>query len=163
MAKDSRASTLGIRELLDAKIDHRLLPYDYAKADDGVAMEAARQTGIEPEALFKTLAVKLKPEGWAMVLAPADKTLALKRVAKALGVKAADMMPAKEAERLTGYTVGGISPFGIAARPAVLIDDSALVLENMVINAGKRGLLVELAVADVDTVLGPKWEPITAA
>ena len=161
MAKDASAPTRGVKELLDANIPHRLLPYDYAKADDGVAMEAARQTGVAPQTLFKTLAVKLKPEGWAMVLAPADKTLALKRVAKALAVKTADMMPAKEAERLSGYTVGGISPFGITARPMVLIDDSALILETMVINAGKRGLLVELAVADVDTVLNPKWEPVT--
>jgi Cys-tRNA(Pro)/Cys-tRNA(Cys) deacylase len=87
------------------------------------------------------------------VLAPSDREVNLKKLAHAAGAKSAAMLGASDAERITGYHVGGISAFGQKKRVRVLIEQSTLAFERIVVNGGRRGLQVELAPADLIRVL----------
>ena len=87
------------------------------------------------------------------VLAPSDREVNLKKLAAAAGAKSAAMLGAAEAERITGYHVGGISPFGQKKRARVFIEQSALAFAHIVVNGGRRGLQAELAPADLLRVL----------
>jgi Cys-tRNA(Pro)/Cys-tRNA(Cys) deacylase len=115
-------------------------------------MQAAEALGIEPARLLKTLMAKAGDE-IVCVLAPSDREVNLKKLASAANAKSAAMLGAAEAERVTGYHVGGISPFGQKKRVRVFIDQSALAFPKVVCNGGRRGLQVELAPADLMRVL----------
>ena len=116
-------------------------------------LEAVKALGIEPARLLKTLMAKAGDET-VCVLAPSDRDVNLKKLASAAGAKSAAMMAAAEAERITGYHVGGISPFGQKKRVRVFVEQSALAFPKIVCNGGRRGLQVELAPADLVRVLG---------
>ena len=98
--------------------------------------------GIEPARLLKTLMAKAGNEV-VCVLAPSDREVNLKKLAQAAGAKSAAMLGAADAERITGYHVGGISPFGQKKRVRVFIEQSALAFPRIVVNGGRRGLQVE--------------------
>ena len=115
-------------------------------------MQAAEALGIEPARLLKTLMAKAGDET-VCVLAPSDREVNLKKLAGVAGAKSAAMMGAAEAERVTGYHVGGISPFGQKKRVRVFIAQAALTFPKVVCNGGRRGLQVELAPADLVRVL----------
>jgi Cys-tRNA(Pro)/Cys-tRNA(Cys) deacylase len=102
--------------------------------------------------LLKTLMAKAGDEV-VCVLAPSDREVNLKKLAAAAGAKQAAMMGAADAERITGYHVGGISPFGQKKRVRVFIEQSAMAFPRVVCNGGRRGLQVELAPADLVRVL----------
>ena len=87
------------------------------------------------------------------VLAPSDREVNLKKLASAAGAKSAAMLGAAEAERITGYHVGGISPFGQKKRVRVFVEQAALAHPRIVVNGGRRGLQAELAPADLVLVL----------
>jgi Cys-tRNA(Pro)/Cys-tRNA(Cys) deacylase len=115
-------------------------------------LQAAEALGIEPARLMKTLMARAGMET-VCVLAPSDREVNLKKLAQSAGAKHAAMLGAAEAERLTGYHVGGISPFGQKKRARVFIEQSALKFPLIVCNGGRRGLQVELAPADLVRVL----------
>jgi Cys-tRNA(Pro)/Cys-tRNA(Cys) deacylase len=141
--------TRGITVLRRAGIEHRALHYRYTGAGPAAA-EAARELGVEPERMFKTL-VALAGEDPVFVLVPADGELSLKKLAAAAGVKHAAMAPRDLAERRTGYQAGGISPLGSRQALRVFVDESALAHERVCLNAGGRGEIVEVATADLMT------------
>jgi len=141
------AETRGIRELRAAGIEHRVLTYRYTGSGP-VAEEAATALGVEPERLFKTL-VWVVDERPVLALVPADDELAPKRLAAAAGGKHAAIADRKLAERVSGYQIGGISPLGSRQRLLVFLDDSALAYESVCLNAGGRGVIVEVATADL--------------
>ena len=85
----------------------------------------------------------------AAVLLAADRTLDLEAAARALGSKRVELAPSAEAERATGYVVGGISPFGQRRRLPLLVDHAALDHPTVFVNGGRRGLQLELAPADL--------------
>ena len=87
------------------------------------------------------------------VLVPSDAEVSLKKLAVAAGAKDAAMLPPAEAERITGYHVGGISPFGQKRRVRVFIAQSALAHGTIIVNGGRRGLQIELKPADLVRVL----------
>ena len=114
-------------------------------SEEGFARDAARQLGIHPSSLFKTL-VTLGPDGQGVLaLVPGDSSLSLKKLAHTAGLKRMQMAPPPRAEKLTGYVTGGITPLGCKNRLPVYIDTSAQQLEHMVVSAGLRGVSVELA------------------
>lgn len=127
--------------------------YAYDPAADSIGLAAAAALGVDPGRVFKTLMIVAdgKP---ACVLAPSDGEVALKRVAAALGAKAAVMMKPADAERVAGYRIGGISPFGQTRRLPVVIDASAAGWDTIFLNGGQRGLQVCLAPDMVQRVLG---------
>jgi Cys-tRNA(Pro)/Cys-tRNA(Cys) deacylase len=148
MAKGTPA-TVALRK---AGIAFTLHEYDYDPAAVRIGMQAASALGIEPARLLKTLMARAGGEV-VCVLAPSDREVSLKRLAAAVGAKDAAMLPPAEAERVTGYRVGGISPFGQRRRLRVLLDEAALAFATVVVNGGRRGLQIELAAHDLVRVL----------
>jgi len=126
--------------------------YDYDPNAAKVGMQAAQALGIEPARLLKTLMAKADDETVCVLLA-SDREVNLKKLAAAAGAKHAAMLGAADAERITGYKVGGISPFGQKKRVRTFIDRDALSFPMLVMNGGRRGLQVELAADDVLRVL----------
>jgi Cys-tRNA(Pro)/Cys-tRNA(Cys) deacylase len=149
MAKGTPA-TLALEK---AGVAFKLLEYDYDPDAARIGMQAAEALGIEPARLLKTLMAKAGSEV-VCVLAPSDREVNLKKLAAAAGAKSAAMLGAAEAERITGYHVGGISPFGQKKRARVFIEKSALAFPHIVCNGGRRGLQVELSPDDLIRVLG---------
>jgi Cys-tRNA(Pro)/Cys-tRNA(Cys) deacylase len=140
MAKATPA-TLALEK---AGVAFTLHEYDYDPNAERIGMQAAQALGIEPARLLKTLMARAG-DTIVCVLAPSDREVNLKKLAAAAGTKSAAMLGIAEAERITGYHVGGISPFGQKKRVRVFIEQSALAFERVVVNGGRRGLQLELA------------------
>ncbi len=148
MAKSTPA-TLALQK---AGVAFQLHEYEYDPSATRIGMQAAEALGIEPARLLKTLMARAGDET-ICVLAPSDREVNLKKLAAAAGAKQAAMLGAAEAERVTGYHVGGISPFGQKKRVRVFVEQSAMSFAKIVCNGGRRGLQVELAPADLTRVL----------
>ena len=115
-------------------------------------MQAAEALDEPPARVLKTLMAELDGKPVCVVL-PSDREVSMKKLAAALGGKSAAMMKPADAERLTGYHVGGISPFGQKKQVAVAIEEAALVEPYVFINAGQRGLQLRLDPADAQRAL----------
>jgi Cys-tRNA(Pro)/Cys-tRNA(Cys) deacylase len=149
MAKGTPATVA----LEQAGVTFTLHEYDYDPDAPKVGMQAAEALGIEPARLLKTLMAKAGDEIVCVLLA-SDREVNLKKLAAAAGAKHAAMLGVADAERITGYRVGGISPFGQKKRVRTFIDKAALAFPLLVMNGGRRGLQVGLAREDVLRVLG---------
>ena len=136
-----------------AGVAYKLYEYDYDPNAESIGMQAAQALGIEPARLLKTLMARAG-DAVVCVLAPSDREVTLKKLAHAAGAKSAAMLGAADAERITGYHVGGISPFRQKKRVRVFIERSALAFPHVVVNGGRRGLQVELTPDDLIRVLG---------
>ena len=148
MAKGTPA-TLALEK---AGVAFTLHEYDYDPNAPRIGMQAAEALGIEPARLLKTLMARAGQEVVCVLLA-SDREVNLKKLAAAAGAKSAAMVGAQEAERITGYHVGGISAFGQRKRVRTFIDKAALAFPTLVMNGGRRGLQVELAADDAVRVL----------
>ena len=162
MSKATRAT----RALDAAGVAYRPHPYDYdadaQAAAGGKGLQAAAALGVEPGRVLKTLMAWVDAQAVCVVL-PSDRQLQPKALAAAAGGKAARMMDVAEAERRTGYKVGGISPFGQQRPAPAWFEQDALARESVFINAGQRGLLLELAPADAVQVLQAQVAAISRA
>jgi Cys-tRNA(Pro)/Cys-tRNA(Cys) deacylase len=149
MSKTSRATQF----LARAKVAHSVHGYDYAPGAERVGLQAAEALGEHPSRVLKTLMIEIdgKP---ACAVIPSDRELSMKKAAAALGAKSAQMMKPADAERITGYHVGGISPFGQKKRVPVAIEQAAMAEALVYINGGQRGLQVRLAPLDAAKALG---------
>lgn len=148
----ARAATPAIAALVAAGIPHEVLQYQHdprsqAYGDEAVA-ELAANTGVSPEQIFKTLVVAI-PAGLAVAVVPVPAKLSLKAVAAALGAPKATMADPAAAQRSTGYVLGGISPLGQRKALPTVVDESALAWDTVLCSAGKRGLEIALAPADL--------------
>ncbi|MFM1886996.1 MAG: hypothetical protein RL026_2153 [Pseudomonadota bacterium] len=145
-------STRATKALEQAAVAFTLHRYDYDPDAERVGLQAAEALGELPARVLKTLMIRVdgKP---ACVVLPSDLEVSMKKVAAALGGKSAEMMPPPEAERLTGYKVGGISPFGQMKRVPVALDAAALEHERVYLNAGQRGLQVHMVPQDIVRLL----------
>ena len=121
--------------------------------------EAALALGIEAERVFKTLLADVDG-ALTVAVVPVDGQLDLKALASAVGGKKAAMADPAAAERATGYVVGGISPLGQKKRLATVVDASALDFESVLVSAGRRGVDVELAPADLVLLTNARTAPI---
>jgi Cys-tRNA(Pro)/Cys-tRNA(Cys) deacylase len=125
----------------------------------GEAVAAA--LGVAPERVYKTLVAEA--DGRPVVaIVPVTGTLSLKALAQAAGAKRAAMAEPAVAERLTGYVVGGISPFAHRRALPVIIDESVGPHDRVLVSGGRRGLQVELAPADLVSVTGAQVAPLSA-
>ena len=115
---------------------------------------AASATGYPLERTVKTLVVELDRKSYCLALLPGHRELDLKKLASLLGVKRTAMVDIKTAERLTGYLVGGISPFGTQQRLETIMESGILEYEEIMINAGQRGVMLKMAPADIVKALG---------
>jgi Cys-tRNA(Pro)/Cys-tRNA(Cys) deacylase len=134
--------------LARAGVAHTLHPYDHDPRADGFGDEAAAALGIAPERIFKTL-IATVDSTLACAVVPVAGRLDLKALAAALGGKRAELAEPAAAARATGYVVGGISPLGQKSRLPVVLDQTMTAFPTVFVSAGKRGLQVELAPADL--------------
>jgi Cys-tRNA(Pro)/Cys-tRNA(Cys) deacylase len=132
-----------------AGIDFELHEYTHDAAAESYGREAAEKLGVPAEQVFKTLVAKLDGARLAVAVVPVNRTLDLKALAAALGGKRAAMAEVAEAERATGYVAGGISPLGQRKRLPTALDSSALAWDRVYVSAGRRGLEIALAPADL--------------
>jgi Cys-tRNA(Pro)/Cys-tRNA(Cys) deacylase len=156
MAKGTPA-TLALEK---AGVAFKLHEYDYDPNAQRIGMQAAEALGVPAARVFKTLMAKA---GGAVVcvLAPSDREVSLKKLAAEAGAKDAAMLPPAEAERFTGYHVGGISPLGQRKRARTFIDASALAHPTVIFNGGRRGLQIELAPAALVSLLNATSTELT--
>ncbi len=145
--------TRAIHVLRDANVAFTEHPYDYV--DGGGTARFAELTGIDEHAVIKTLVMADEHGHGLLVLMHGDREVSTKTLARALGVKSVAPVDAATAHRLTGYQVGGISPFGTRRPLPVCMESSIADLPRLYVNAGRRGLLVGLLPADLARVLEP--------
>ncbi len=136
-----------------------LHPYEHAVGAPSYGGEAADALGLSPDEVFKTLVARVDGRLVTAVV-PVSGTLDLKALAAALAGKKAAMAEPADAERATGYVVGGISPLGQRSRLPVVVDESALARDAVYVSAGRRGLQVRLAPADLVRVSGARTAPL---
>jgi Cys-tRNA(Pro)/Cys-tRNA(Cys) deacylase len=141
------AATQGVRFLESLGVAISLHPYAYDPGADAVGLAAAAALGLEPGLTLKTLMVEVDGKPACCVI-PSDRQLSMKRVAAAFGGKQAAMMAVPKAEKLTGYRVGGISPFGQKRAVPTAFEARVVAVERVWINAGQRGLLLGIAPKD---------------
>jgi Cys-tRNA(Pro)/Cys-tRNA(Cys) deacylase len=146
-------STPATIALTKAGVAFALQTYDYDPGSERVGLQAAESMGEPPARVLKTLVVLLdgKP---ACVVLPSDSEVSMKKLAAALGGKSAAMMPVPDAERITGYKVGGVSPFGQKKRLPTAVEEAALAQPYVFVNGGQRGLQMRLSPAPVLVRLG---------
>jgi Cys-tRNA(Pro)/Cys-tRNA(Cys) deacylase len=132
--------TPAIRAAEKAKIKFEIREYRHDPRAESYGLEAATALGVPVEHVFKTLIVKLDTRELVAALVPVDKNLDLKVLASILGVKKIEMADVSEAERVTGYVTGGISPLGQRKRLRTVADASILHLERVFVSAGRRGM-----------------------
>lgn len=142
-----------------AGVAFELLSYEHDPRAVAYGMEAAEVLGLAPGSVFKTLVAKV--DGRLVVgVVPVASHLDLKALAAAVGGRKAEMAPPAEAERATGYVVGGISPLGQKRRLPAVIDESVLALPVIHVSAGRRGLEIALAPTDLVRLSGAAVAPI---
>ncbi|MFT4115625.1 Cys-tRNA(Pro) deacylase [Bradyrhizobium sp.] len=144
--------TQATRALEAAGIAFTVHAYDYDSDAESIGLQAASALGEDPARVLKTLMVLVdgKP---VCVVVPSDQEVSMKKLAAAASGKSAQMMKPAEAERVTGFKVGGISPFGQRRLVRTVIEQSALVHDLVYVNGGQRGLQVRLKPSDVRDVL----------
>jgi Cys-tRNA(Pro)/Cys-tRNA(Cys) deacylase len=139
--------TQAMRILEGQGIAYSVYSYDRRERD---ATVIAGQIGFPPQEVFKTLVIVRPDNKPLLVMVPADRQLSLKELARHIGEKKVKMASHAEAERLTGLQVGGISAVALLNRGfSMILDDSALGLESIVISAGQKGLQIRLGVEDL--------------
>lgn len=143
MSKTTRAT----QALAKAGVSFTVHTYDYNPDADRVGIQAAEALGEDPGRVLKTLMAEVdgKP---VCVIVPSDREVSMKKLASAFRGKSANMMKPADAERLTGFVVGGISPFGQKKPVPAAIEEAALVHDQVYMNGGQRGLQVRLAPRD---------------
>lgn len=157
MSKTTRAT----QELAKAAVAFVVHTYDYDPDAESVGLHAAQALGLPPARVLKTLLAQVDGKAVCAVV-PSDREVNMKKLAAAFGGKHAEMMKPANAERLSGYRVGGISPFGMKKRVPVAVEELAFEHERIVMNGGGRGVQVELAPAEILRVLGAKRAPLVA-
>jgi Cys-tRNA(Pro)/Cys-tRNA(Cys) deacylase len=149
MSRSTRA-TLALEKL---GVKFTLHAYEYDPGAHRIGLQAAEALGIAPGRMLKTLMAEVDGKPVCVVVA-SDRDVSMKKLAAAFGGKTAKMMRPADAERLTGYHVGGISPFAQKKRVPVAIDQAALNETTVYINGGQRGLQIELAPEAARRTLG---------
>lgn len=144
-----KISKTNAARLLDAEgISYTLVPYEVDESDLS-AVHVAEQLGQPVEQLFKTLVLKGNKIGYFVCIVPGDEELDLKKAAKVSGNKSCDMIPMKDLLNVTGYIRGACSPMGMKKQFPSYIHESCNDYEIIFVSAGKRGLQIQIAPADL--------------
>ena len=154
-------TTPATKALQKLGVKFTLHTYVYDSSAESIGMQAAEALGVEPRRMLKTLMAEVDDRPVCVVV-PSDSEVSMEKLAATFGGKAAKMMRPADAERLTGYHVGGISPFGQKKRVPVAIDESALGHATVFLNGGQRGLQIELDPNDAMKALEAVAQALTA-
>ncbi len=150
--------TPAVRVLRAAGVHYEEHLFDY---QPGGAVKAAEETGLDPHSTIKTLVLETGGGDPLIVLMHGDREVSTKALARHLGVKTVEMADPDRVRRVTGYQVGGTSPFGARTRIPVYAERTILSMDRITVNGGKRGFLVTVGVVDLVAMLDP--EPVNVA
>ncbi len=162
MRSPRKGGTRATQVLHKSGVGFRLHSYqvDFGAVED-YGRAVAEQLGVPPSRLFKTLVV-FADEAPMVSLVAADARLDLKRMARAVGIRRVRMASPRQAQRLTGYVPGGISPFGQRRQMTMVVDQSILDFSTVWVSAGKRGLQIEISPQDLLALSGASVAPLSA-
>jgi Cys-tRNA(Pro)/Cys-tRNA(Cys) deacylase len=142
-------------------VSFELRAYLYDPSAARVGMQAAQALGEPASRVLKTLVAQVDGQPVCLV-APSDRDVSMKKAAAALGGKTAKMMSPADAERITGYKVGGVSPFGQKRKLLTVVEESVLTQPYVFVNGGQRGLQVRLTPADLRRAADARVAPLIA-
>jgi len=151
--RDRSAGTPATTELTRLGVAFGVHPYEHDPAAASYGLEAAAALSVPPGQVFKTLLVEAD-RGLAVGIVPVDRSLDLKALAAALGLKKVSMADPAAAERSTGYVVGGISPIGQRKRLPTVLDLGANAFDVVYVSGGRRGLDLSLSPTDLVAATG---------
>jgi Cys-tRNA(Pro)/Cys-tRNA(Cys) deacylase len=145
--------TPAVVALRAAGVPFTLHEYAHDPRSESFGLEAATELGLDPDRVYKTLMASA--DGRLVVaVVPVSGRLDLKALARAAGAAKAVMADGREAERATGYVLGGISPFGQKRQHPTVVDETVELWDTVYVSGGRRGLDVEIAPADLVEVTG---------
>ena len=160
MSKHKEEKTNVMRVLDQKKIPYTPHEYDHQEgAVDGQTV--AERIGVPAERVYKTLVTQGASHDHYVFVVPVERTLDLKKAAKAVGEKSIAMLLSKELLPLTGYVHGGCSPIGMKKLFCTVIDRSAEALETMLVSAGRIGAQVELSPRDLAKLVGAHFADVS--
>lgn len=142
-----------------AKLPFSVHSYDYDPEADSIGLQAAAAIGEDPGRVLKTLMTLVDGKPVCVIL-PSDREVSMKKLAAAVGGKSAQMMKPADAERVTGYKVGGISPFGQMKKVPTVIEQTALGHDYVYVNGGQRGLQIRLNPHAIIEILAAMAKPV---
>ncbi|PKQ32710.1 MAG: Cys-tRNA(Pro) deacylase [Actinobacteria bacterium HGW-Actinobacteria-2] len=153
------AATPATAVLDAAGVSYRLHSYDHDPANTNYGAEASAALGIDPDQMFKTLVIDIGAtrSELAVAVVPVSGQLGLKQFAAELGAKRAALAEAGLVTRTTGYILGGVSPLGQKVALPTLIDETAELWDTIFVSAGRRGMDIELAPADLARLTGARF------
>ena len=157
MLKNTRA----VFALNKLGLNFTLHSYDYDPEAEHIGLQAAESIGVEPRRVLKTIMAEVDGKPVCVVLR-SDREVSMKKLAIAFHGKNAKMMRPADAERLTGYHVGGISPFAQRKPVPIAIDETAMIESRIFLNGGQRGLQIQLDPNDARRALDAIVAPLTA-
>ena len=153
--------TNAIRMLDQKKIKYNTYEYPH---EDGVCVDGetvAQLLNQNPDTVFKTLVTVGNDKRYYVCVVPVKQELDLKKAAKAFGVKSLEMIAVKDINNVTGYIRGGCSPIGMKKVFPTIIDESALLYENIIFSGGKIGLQIEMNPKDLEKLIRVSFKEIT--
>lgn len=145
--------TPAINLLKKNKCDFKIHKYEHNPDCTNYGKEAAQKLGLDENRVFKTLLVELTPKELVVGVIPVNNSMSLKAIANHFKSKSGMMADKKEAQKVTGYLLGGISPLGQKKRLRTVIDISAKDFETIYVSGGKRGLDIEVLPQDLQKLL----------
>ncbi|MEA3362405.1 MAG: Cys-tRNA(Pro) deacylase [Thermodesulfobacteriota bacterium] len=159
MARDKIPATPAIRLLKQYKV--KFIPRPYKYEDKGGTKTSARELQVNEHEVIKTLVMEDDQQRPFIVLMHGDCEVSVKHLARQLKVKKITPCTADKADNLTGYQTGGISPFGTRQPLPIFMEETIGQLDRLIINGGRRGLLVEIVPKDLIDILNPR--PVSVA
>ena len=159
MAEPGVPSTPALDALASAAVEHRVVRTERASS----AEESAAWQGIELGALLRTIVVRRGDNDYLFVLVPGGRRFDWPKLRALLGVSRMSLPDADEAQRVTGYPRGAITPFGSTRAWPVIVDRSAMSHEVVALGGGAHGVNVHLAPADLAAALGAQVADVTTA
>ncbi len=149
MAKEVKTNAMRILESNNIAYKEYIL--DLKEAVDGVT--CANMLGVNLESTFKTLVTVGKSKNYYVFVIPVAETLSLKKAAAAVGEKNVEMIPMKDLLKVAGYVHGGCSPIGMKKVFTTVIDETAILFENIIFSGGKIGYFIEVNPMELDKVI----------
>ena len=153
--------TPAINELKKNKVSFTIHKYKHDPKVTNYGLEASEKLDLDANMVYKTLLAQLNTKELIVAIIPVNKSLNLKEVATHFKVKNAVMANKDEAQKVTGYLLGGISAFGQKKRLRTVLDDSAKSFETIYISGGKRGLDLQINPDDIIKVLDANYSSIS--
>lgn len=156
----SNLKTNAMRILDSNKIDYKIYSYETKKGEHIDGVEVAQKIGKKVSQVYKTLVAQGISKNIYVYVIPVDKNLDLKKAAKVANEKSVAMINVNDINKFTGYVRGGCSPIGMKKIYKTFVNDTAELLDNIIISAGKIGYQVELAPDELQMLIEFKFEDL---